>query len=791
MLSDPSVIGPRNGMLASSGRILDFRKRSKGAERHQQIVDSLRVSDSNVIPKLTKGRNGMRDGMQSMEKEKTTDLLALTDEERLLRHNLETRKYWSEKDLELTEGRVRPYHRTIIPPAWEMTKGIKLYDWQEECVSRWLQDRRGTIKVVTGAGKTVLALAIIERLQAQNPDLYVAIVVPTIVLQEQWYKAILRNSNLPASALGRLGGGHSDAYKGDVRILLCVLKSASERLPALVKKTRVGTNLLLVVDECHRAGSPDMSKVFRTERAYNLGLSATPEREDHLEYGIGDEDQQYNTSLLGRELGPIIYEMNVQEALTQGILPKFEIHHYGLPLSEVERERYESLSRRLRDVTTELREVGHQHGFHDTNITRRAQSLVDRDDQLGIVARQYIALVNERKRLLYNADLRSRATIEILKERFRKNPDTRAILFHESIESVMQLYYELLQQGFPVTVEHSMLTEGLREESIALFRQGIAKIILSAKSLIEGFNVPETDIAIIVASSASVRQRIQTIGRVLRRSKDSDKIATIYVLYMHDTVDEVIYGKADWDNLLGAQRNRYFLWSKEGALVEQERAPRAPLPSEDDISLDFLQIGDEYPGAYEGVEYSCDSDGNVFTANRELVLNPQGVPEAVRRVKGRFGRFKVTPRKRYILALVSDGDDWVVKFVGELREPFKTSTRQNTQSGLDVHQLKTGDPFPHEFVGADYQTIYFKQSGGRAVLAKREGKGEVFARVGELATDREKGDDAERLLRVCNEYKRVYTQLNKLIVTNSRHVLFLKDGTYHYLSTLTSGLEFS
>ncbi|HBF99995.1 MAG TPA: hypothetical protein DDW87_00275, partial [Firmicutes bacterium] len=75
---------------------------------------------------------------------------------------------------------------------------IALYDWQEECVEKWLEQKRGTIKVVTGAGKTILALAIIERLQAVDPQLRVAIVVPTIVLQEQWYKEILSRSNLPA-----------------------------------------------------------------------------------------------------------------------------------------------------------------------------------------------------------------------------------------------------------------------------------------------------------------------------------------------------------------------------------------------------------------------------------------------------------------------------------------------------------------------------------------------------------------------------------------------------------------
>ncbi len=69
--------------------------------------------------------------------------------------------------------------------------------------------KRGTIKVVTGAGKTILALAIMERLQAQNNNLRVAIVVPTIVLQNQWYEEILRNSNLPPPDDRQIGRGGS------------------------------------------------------------------------------------------------------------------------------------------------------------------------------------------------------------------------------------------------------------------------------------------------------------------------------------------------------------------------------------------------------------------------------------------------------------------------------------------------------------------------------------------------------------------------------------------------------
>src|SRR5262249_37792876 len=100
-------------------------------------------------------------------------------------------------------------NREPVPDRWTLTKGINLYSWQNDCIRNWFDAGcRGTVKVVTGGGKTVLALAIAEQLQnRKDRDLRVAIVVPTIVLMNQWYEEFEQRSNLPMWAVGRLGGG--------------------------------------------------------------------------------------------------------------------------------------------------------------------------------------------------------------------------------------------------------------------------------------------------------------------------------------------------------------------------------------------------------------------------------------------------------------------------------------------------------------------------------------------------------------------------------------------------------
>ena len=238
--------------------------------------------------------------------------------ERLKLQQLQQIDVWSKKSAK-ESGSDQPastdHDRMELPDTWELTRGIDLHSWQRRCVDAWFEaGGRGVLKVVTGAGKTILALAIAEKLQQTKArNLSVAIVVPTIVLLDQWREEIAARSNLPPNAVGLLGGGSDDAFDLDKRILICVLNSAARKLPELVRQSGVGPSLLLIVDECHRAGAAEMRRVFGTRRSFSLGLSATPERENdptpsdnELNEPARDEEglPAFDETVLGQELGP-------------------------------------------------------------------------------------------------------------------------------------------------------------------------------------------------------------------------------------------------------------------------------------------------------------------------------------------------------------------------------------------------------------------------------------------------------------------------------------------------------
>ena len=107
-------------------------------------------------------------------------------------------------------------------------------------------------------------------------------------------------------------------------------------------------------------------------------------------------------------------------------------------------------------------------------------------------------------------------------------------------------------------------------------------MLVSVKSLVEGIDVPEADTGVSVASTSSVRQRVQALGRVLRRVVDEDgtsKRSTMHLLYVDGTVDDLIYAKADWSDLTGEDANHYWKWAFESELPErQDRAAPDPTP---------------------------------------------------------------------------------------------------------------------------------------------------------------------------------------------------------------------
>lgn len=366
-----------------------------------------------------------------------------------------------------------------------MTGGVALSDgrvlraWQVEALTRWTRNQRGTVSVVTGAGKTVFALACIEWVREREPDVRVLVVVPTTALMLQW--AAECRALFGEHAVNLLGGGVKELGRGWLTI--SVVNTARERTRRLVAAGR----WMVVADECHRYGAAKNRGAVRGEWVASLGLSATPSRE----YDTWFEE------FVAPEVGEVIFEYDYAQALNDGVVTPFVLANYEVPLTDDEQERVNALS-------------------------KRAAVLISQ----GADEDQVLRVLLARARVVKSARARIPAAVHLLG---RSRP-VRAIVFHEEIESAERLSQRLSAEGHRVVAYHSRQPGEERARNLMMFRRGVVDVLVTCRALDEGLDVPDVSLGLIVASTASTRQRIQRIGRVLRRSesKQMAEVATIY-----------------------------------------------------------------------------------------------------------------------------------------------------------------------------------------------------------------------------------------------------------------------
>jgi superfamily II DNA or RNA helicase len=220
-------------------------------------------------------------------------------------------------------------------------------------------------------------------------------------------------------------------------------------------------------------------------------MSATPEREY-------DEWMEEHVEPL---LGGMIFRYGYEDARRDGVISAFDLYNVEVPLRPGEAKKYDQSTRAV------------------ARLLRRLRAGEDVEGKLKIALRQRASIGSL-------AALRIPVAVKVIDSHNGK----RAIVFHERISAADELRDILSSRGHRTTVYHSGIDPPVRRDNLRLYRQGAFDILVTCRALDEGVNVPETELAVIASSTASVRQRIQRLGRVLRPALGKDR-ATIYTLY--------------------------------------------------------------------------------------------------------------------------------------------------------------------------------------------------------------------------------------------------------------------
>jgi superfamily II DNA or RNA helicase len=111
-----------------------------------------------------------------------------------------------------------------------------------------------------------------------------------------------------------------------------------------------------------------------------------------------------------------------------------------------------------------------------------------------------------------------------------KHGDSRILVFAADNDTAYAVAKEHLVQ--PITCD---IGQRERAQALQRFSSGKLRILVSARVLNEGIDVPAADIAIVVGGSQGSREYIQRVGRVLRPSEG--KQAIVYDLVTRNTFE--------------------------------------------------------------------------------------------------------------------------------------------------------------------------------------------------------------------------------------------------------------
>ena len=387
----------------------------------------------------------------------------------------------------------------------EIPKNIVIRDYQKGAVEKWFEaGGRGVLRMATGTGKTVTALALLAQLhralQKEGRPLVCVVVCPFQHLVSQWVEQAAKFNVLPIPCMES-----RQLWLEELRE--SILAVASRHFPFvmavatnstfqgnLFQETigKIPTDFLLIADEVHNMGALGMRDSLPENALFRLGLSATPER------WFDDTGTQSLVNYFGR----IVFELGLREAIAIGALCKYDYFPHLVELSSDELTEYLQITAQIARVSA----LGSPAVESDSS-DERVRMLLMRRAQLVAVARNKLPSLRDAIKPLTG-------TIHNLVYCGTGNVEVEEDISVRQLDAVVELLGNDLGMRVNSYTAETYLEE--RDERRKLFVDGVLQVLVAIRCLDEGIDIPEIQRAFILASSSNPKQFIQRRGRILR-----------------------------------------------------------------------------------------------------------------------------------------------------------------------------------------------------------------------------------------------------------------------------------
>ena len=401
-----------------------------------------------------------------------------------------------------------------------MPPGFDLRDYQKDAIEKWEENNYcGIFDMATGTGKTYTGLGAVTKLYEAKKKLAIIIVCPYQHLVEQWVEDIELFNLLPTIGYSsskqknwkkRLEDDILDFSIGVIDCFCFVTTNATYSSKFVCEQMKyLGKDTLLLVDEAHNFGSPNLRNKLYPNIEYRLALSATLDRH-------GDEE---GTDCLKTYFGEKCIQYDLKRAIKEGKLTPYYYYPVVVYLDEDEMEQY-------RDISYRVSKECHKDKRGDLKITDKGKRLLLQ--RARIVAGAKSKLV-ELKKLMQNYKNDTHILVYCGATRVQTFEYDESEHDEEGERQIVAVS-KILGNELGMKVTHFTSNESAEEREVIKRRFASAdpyQAIVAIKCLDEGVNIPSIKTAFILASTTNPKEYIQRRGRVLRLASNKP-YAVIY-----------------------------------------------------------------------------------------------------------------------------------------------------------------------------------------------------------------------------------------------------------------------